>query len=97
LKFLLDMKAIDEDRIILTHDLDFGRMVALSGQGLPSVVIFRLADMQAAEVNRHLLDVLARFSEQATRPVDTDNDENCVGRTASPTYGYLHISSNAVR
>ncbi len=60
-------KAIAEDRIILTHDLDFGRIVALSRQGLPSVVTFRLADMQAAEVNRHLLDVLARFSEQLQR------------------------------
>ena len=56
-------KAIAEARVIHTHDLDFGRIVALSGQGLPSVVTFRLADMQAAEVNRNLLDVLTRFSD----------------------------------
>ena len=34
--------AIDENRIVLTHDLDFGELVAASGSILPSVVVFRL-------------------------------------------------------
>lgn len=33
--------ARDEGRIILTHDLDFGRLMALSGERLPSVVTYR--------------------------------------------------------
>jgi len=61
---LIVAKAIAEDRIILTHDLDFGRIVALGGQGLPSVITFRLVNMQAAEVNRYLMDALDRFSPQ---------------------------------
>lgn len=39
-------KARREDRILLTHDLDFGELVAASGATLPSVVIFRLKNMQ---------------------------------------------------
>ncbi len=35
-------KAGNENRVLLTHDLDFGELVAASGTVLPSVVIFRL-------------------------------------------------------
>lgn len=35
-------KARSESRIVLTHDLDFGRLVALSGASLPRVVTFRM-------------------------------------------------------
>lgn len=57
-------KALAEGRVILTHDLDFGRIVALSRGQLPSVVTFRLTDMRAAEVNRRLEDILQRFADQ---------------------------------
>ncbi|MGI0479253.1 DUF5615 family PIN-like protein [Geminocystis sp. CENA526] len=36
------IKAKDEGRIILTFDLDFGELLAFSGDSLPSVIIFRL-------------------------------------------------------
>ena len=39
-------KALVERRVILTHDLDFGRIVALSRGQLPSVITFRLTDMR---------------------------------------------------
>lgn len=55
-------KAISERRVVLTHDLDFGRIVALSRGQLPSVITFRLTDMRAGEVNRRLEDVLSRFA-----------------------------------
>ena len=54
-------KARQEERIILTHDLDFGRLVALSQKPLPSVVTFRLDDMKPAVVNHFLTETLARF------------------------------------
>jgi len=59
-------KACAGDRIVLTHDLDFGRVVALSGQHIPSVITFRLSDMCAVNVNRHLAEVLLRFAEHLT-------------------------------
>ena len=51
-------KAIEEDRVILTHDLDFGRIVALSRESLPSVVTFHLQDMRATNE----IDFCQRFS-----------------------------------
>ena len=57
-------KAQSEGRVILTHDLDFGRIVALSQAGVPSVITFRLQDMRPVRVNRYLIEVLTRFAEQ---------------------------------
>jgi len=44
-------KACDEGRVLLTHDLDFGELMAAGGAELPSVVIFRLRDMRPERVN----------------------------------------------
>jgi len=57
-------KARAEGRIILTFDLDFSRIVALSRELSPSVVTFRLKDMRPANVNRYLRLVLKRFAKQ---------------------------------
>jgi len=57
-------KALAENRIILTHDLDFGQIVALSRGQYPSVITFRLADMRAPTVNQYLQEVLARFAAE---------------------------------
>jgi len=51
-------KAQVEGRTIITHDLDFGRIVALSGDIVPSIVTFRLTDMTPALVNEALGSVL---------------------------------------
>jgi len=61
---LIVEKARNEERVILTHDLDFGRIVALSQASFPSVVTFRLTDMRRDNVNRHLLLVISRFSQE---------------------------------
>jgi len=47
-------KAQREGYVVLTHDLDFAELVALSGAELPSVVIFRLRNMRPDNVNRYL-------------------------------------------
>jgi len=57
-------KARAEGRVILTHDLDSGRIIAVSRASVPSVVTFRLNDMRPAQVNRYLAEVLAHFAEQ---------------------------------
>ena len=49
-----------EGRIILTHDLDFGGLLAASQATRPSIITFRLNDMSPPSVTTHLLDVLAR-------------------------------------
>jgi len=57
-------RAQDEKRILLTHDLDFGELVAASGMQLPSVVIFRLRNMHPEQVNRYLQGLLVRHQDE---------------------------------
>lgn len=51
-------KAQQEGRIVLTHDLDFGELVAASGANLPSVITFRLRNMHPDRVNHHLNEII---------------------------------------
>jgi len=57
-------KAVAEGRVILPHDLDFGRIVAMSRAAIPSVITFRLQDMRPVQVNRYLAEVLTRFTAE---------------------------------
>jgi predicted nuclease of predicted toxin-antitoxin system len=57
-------KARAEGRIILTHDLDFSRLVAISQSRLPSVITFRLKDMRPAQVNHYLNEALDHFAAE---------------------------------
>jgi len=61
---LIVEKARIEERVILTHDLDFGRIVALSQANFPSVVTFRLTDMRRDNVHSHLRIIISRFSHE---------------------------------
>ncbi len=56
-------KARDEGRILLTHDLDFGDILAASGDQLPSVIIFRLHSMRPDSVNMYLTRVIYEFED----------------------------------
>ena len=56
-------KALDEKRIIMTHDLDFGRLLAFSGERLPSVIIFRLKNMRPENVNKFCESITDRFDD----------------------------------
>ena len=53
------VKAAAERRVILTFDLDFAEIVALSGGRLVSVVLFRLHNTSTAHVQARLEAVLS--------------------------------------
>lgn len=57
-------KALAEQRIILTHDLDFGDLLAVTQAALPSVIIFRLSDMRPIAVNHALDQVIERHGSE---------------------------------
>jgi predicted nuclease of predicted toxin-antitoxin system len=57
-------KAIGEERIVLTFDLDFGEIVAGSRGGSVSVILFRLRNTRADFVVQRLKIVLERSAEQ---------------------------------
>ncbi|MFC1707052.1 DUF5615 family PIN-like protein [Planctomycetota bacterium] len=56
-------KARDEKRVLITHDLDFGALVAASGAVLPSVITLRLRNMHPDRVSPRLGDVLDARSD----------------------------------
>lgn len=56
-------KAISEERIILTMDLDFGYLIAISKASLPSAIIFRLKNESPQNVNKRLEKVLAESTD----------------------------------
>jgi predicted nuclease of predicted toxin-antitoxin system len=51
-------KAIEERRMVLTFDLDFGEIAALAGEHAASVVLFRLQDTSTPHVIERLSAVL---------------------------------------
>lgn len=77
-------KSRSEGRILLTHDLDFGELMAASGARLPSVVIFRLGNMAATHVNRHLDLILARYAKELEQGAILSITENRVRIRALP-------------
>ena len=54
--------ATREGRAILTCDLDFGDLMATSGEICPSIIIFRLQNERPENVNRRLEQVLRESS-----------------------------------
>ena len=56
-------KARQEERIILTFDLDFGDLLAASSAPLPSVIIFRLQNTLPGFVSTRLLMVISECRE----------------------------------
>jgi predicted nuclease of predicted toxin-antitoxin system len=59
-------KAIREQRIMLTFDLDFGEIVAASGGRSVSVILFRLRNTRADFVVQRLKAVLEQSTEELT-------------------------------
>jgi predicted nuclease of predicted toxin-antitoxin system len=55
-------KAYSEQRILLTFDLDFGEIVALSGGWSVSVILFRLRNTRTPQVIDRLRKVLQESS-----------------------------------
>ena len=51
-------KGKNEERIILTFDLDFGDLLAAGGDSVPSTIIFRLRNQTPEPVGKKLLNVL---------------------------------------
>jgi predicted nuclease of predicted toxin-antitoxin system len=61
-------KAMAEDRIVITFDLDFGTLAALAGDRSPSIVLFRLSNARLATVIARLSTVLVEAADVLARP-----------------------------
>jgi predicted nuclease of predicted toxin-antitoxin system len=51
-------EAKENNEVILTHDLDYGRLLTISGYNKPSVVIIRLSNPSVKNISESLIDVL---------------------------------------
>ncbi len=51
-------RAINEHQIVLTFDLDFGDLLAASGDKTPSVILFRMRNHTPAVITPRLLEIL---------------------------------------
>lgn len=60
-------KAQREGRVIVTHDLDFGRIVALSEGSVRSIITLRLSDMTPGRVNQSPGTVVGQASSALER------------------------------
>jgi predicted nuclease of predicted toxin-antitoxin system len=60
-------KAIREDRIIITFDLDFGEIAALTKSRRTSVILFRLKNTRTLHVIERLSSVIEHFEEALKR------------------------------
>ena len=56
-------KSVNEGRILLTHDLDFGELLSRSGAKMPSVIIFRLRNMSPTQVNLYLQEIITKHRD----------------------------------
>lgn len=57
------IKARTEERILLTVDLDFAQLLAISKDILPSVILFRLGNENYDAINERLTQVLHECQE----------------------------------
>ena len=80
-------KARDEDRILLTHDLDFGELVAASRERLPSVIIFRLRNMQPHRVNHYLQAIVTEYQVSLEEGVIVSVSEGQIRSRTLPLQG----------
>ena len=51
------------EEVIITHDLDYGTLLAFSGRSSPSVIIIRLTDMRSNQVSQKILAIWDQIRE----------------------------------
>ena len=59
-------RAKQEGRAILTQDLDFGNIIALSGESKPSLITLRLSTSRIEFVNERLSKILPEIEANVT-------------------------------
>lgn len=92
--FLIIEKAIKENRIILTADMDFGQILAFNEAYAVSVIQFRIIDLSPANIISKLAIVFGRFSSQlVTERVIITVQENKVRLKSLPFWVFFLIQA----
>jgi predicted nuclease of predicted toxin-antitoxin system len=75
--FILE-KALNEGRVLLTHDLDFAELLAATSGRAPSVIIFRLRNMHPDRVNICLNIIIKKYIEALEKGAIISVDEGLI-------------------
>jgi predicted nuclease of predicted toxin-antitoxin system len=70
--------AVAHDRAVLTQDLDFSDIIALSGAQRPSLITLRLSDSRVRNVNRVLTTVLVQLESEINSGIVATVEDNRV-------------------
>jgi predicted nuclease of predicted toxin-antitoxin system len=62
-RFIME-KAISENRVILTTDMDFGQLLAINRSKKPAVIQFRTSDFSPGTIRKNLELLFENFSHQ---------------------------------
>ncbi len=71
-------RAADDGRVVLTQDLDFSNIIALSGAQGPSLITLRLSDSRVGNVNRVLPTVLVQLESEISSGIVATVEDNRV-------------------
>ncbi|HLQ76955.1 MAG TPA: DUF5615 family PIN-like protein [Terriglobia bacterium] len=75
-----------ESRIILSQDLDFSRIIAISGQTSPSLISLRLESSRIEYVNRTLSRVLPVLEAEGMDAAIVTVEDNAIRRRSLPVH-----------
>jgi predicted nuclease of predicted toxin-antitoxin system len=86
--------AASEERVVLTFDLDFGRMLAQTGANRPSVIQFRTSRADSPFVLARLNALLAQLTVDLTRGAIVTVDDDGVRVRSLPVGARLQAGSD---
>ncbi|WP_272481673.1 DUF5615 family PIN-like protein [Rhodothermus marinus] len=70
--------AREENRVLITHDLDFSSLLAISGWSKPSLITLRLHNVDPDTVARYVDRVLRRFGQRLLEGCAVSVDEQSI-------------------
>lgn len=76
-------KALAEDRIVLTFDLDFGDLAVVTRERTARVILFRLENARTAHVIERIEAVLAVSSDALARGGSSSSRRSAIGSATS--------------
>ncbi len=74
-----DMEILDyaraHNKVVITHDLDFSMLLAVSGHEKPSVINLRLENVQPRHVKKHIIEVVSELEKELSTGIVVSVDE----------------------
>lgn len=77
-------RAIDDRRVVLTQDLDFSALIALSGKNFPSLISLRLRSSRIEFVNALLERILPTLEDDLLRGMIVSVEDERIRRRPLP-------------